>query len=198
MLIHSFVPASRANGPGLRAVVYMQGCSLNCRGCWNPETHAFTGTAHQPAEIAQRILARAHELDGVTFSGGEPMQQGHDLLATMRTIHAAAPGLSIGMYSGYSHAELAVGRYHTRTVSDCAERARLWPSIRNHLDFAVLGRYIESRPGDLPLRSSTNQELQIFSDRYSSADFQPFEVEIQIDSEGLVQITGFPLLGVPA
>lgn len=44
MLIHSFVPASRANGPGLRAVVYVQGCSLKCHGCWNPDTHSFVDT----------------------------------------------------------------------------------------------------------------------------------------------------------
>ena len=43
MLIHSFVSGSRVNGPGLRAVVYFQGCTLGCRDCWNPETHAFAG-----------------------------------------------------------------------------------------------------------------------------------------------------------
>ena len=43
MLLHAFVPASRANGPGLRAVVYVQGCSLQCAGCWNPDTHKFRG-----------------------------------------------------------------------------------------------------------------------------------------------------------
>lgn len=41
MLLHAFVPASRANGPGLRAVIYFQGCSLNCAGCWNPTSHKF-------------------------------------------------------------------------------------------------------------------------------------------------------------
>ncbi len=44
MLLHAFVPASRAkNGPGLRAVIYFQGCSLHCAGCWNPDTHKFRG-----------------------------------------------------------------------------------------------------------------------------------------------------------
>ena len=43
MLLHAFVPASRANGPGLRAVVYFQGCSLHCEKCWNPTTHKFRG-----------------------------------------------------------------------------------------------------------------------------------------------------------
>lgn len=43
MLLHAFVPATRANGPGLRAVIYFQGCTLNCSGCWNRRTHKFEG-----------------------------------------------------------------------------------------------------------------------------------------------------------
>ena len=43
MLIHGLVNGSRANGPGLRAVVYFQGCTVGCRFCWNKETHAFSG-----------------------------------------------------------------------------------------------------------------------------------------------------------
>lgn len=198
MLIHSFVPASRANGPGVRAVVYVQGCSLNCRGCWNPDTHAFIGTEKAPEQVARKIIADASALDGVTFSGGEPMQQAHDLLVALQAIRAVVPDLSLGIYSGYSLPELATGQFQTRQAADQIERASLWQQIRGYLDFAVLGRYVESRPGDLPLCSSTNQELQIFSGRHSAADFTPFEVEVQIGSQGLVQITGFPLLGIPA
>ena len=43
MLIHGFVRGSRVNGPGLRAVVYFQGCTLGCRSCWNAESHPFIG-----------------------------------------------------------------------------------------------------------------------------------------------------------
>src|SRR5688572_12246902 len=43
MLLHSFVPATRANGPGLRSVVFFQGCSLHCPGCWNPSSQKFRG-----------------------------------------------------------------------------------------------------------------------------------------------------------
>ena len=43
MLVHAIMPASRANGPGLRCVVFVQGCNLNCPGCFNPWSHAFHG-----------------------------------------------------------------------------------------------------------------------------------------------------------
>jgi hypothetical protein len=126
------------------------------------------------------------------------MQQAHDLLVTLQTIRAASPNLSLGIYSGYSLPELAAGQFHTRKSADRIECARLWQEIRSYLDFAVLGRYVQDRPGDLPLRSSANQDLQILSGRYSATDFEPLEVEVQIGSDGLVQITGFPLLGIPA
>jgi pyruvate-formate lyase-activating enzyme len=43
MLVHSFVPVSRANGPGRRAVLWFQGCNLNCPECWNQASHPFEG-----------------------------------------------------------------------------------------------------------------------------------------------------------
>jgi len=43
MLIHGFVPVSRANGPGRRAVLWFQGCNLNCPECWNQASHSFEG-----------------------------------------------------------------------------------------------------------------------------------------------------------
>ena len=77
MLIHGLVMGSRANGPGLRAVIYFQGCTLGCRECWNPKTHRFSGAERSIAEISDSVVLAhdARPLDGVTFSGGEPMQQ---------------------------------------------------------------------------------------------------------------------------
>ena len=41
MLVHSMLRRSAVNGPGERAVIWLQGCDLGCRGCWNPTSHAF-------------------------------------------------------------------------------------------------------------------------------------------------------------
>ena len=84
MLLHAFVPASRANGPGLRAVVYFQGCSLQCPGCWNPSSHKFRGIEVTMPEVAQRFeeARRLEPLEGATFSGGEPMQQAEGAVGT--------------------------------------------------------------------------------------------------------------------
>ena len=60
MLLHAFIPASRANGPGLRTVVFFQGCTLGCQGCFNPETHAFRGAEVTVLAVAERVL-QAHK-----------------------------------------------------------------------------------------------------------------------------------------
>jgi anaerobic ribonucleoside-triphosphate reductase activating protein len=199
MLIHGFVGASRANGPGLRAVLYFQGCSIGCRFCWNPKSHAFIGDERSVQEVAGQVLC-AHldfALEGVTFSGGEPMQQGDALLDLVESLHSRLPGLSFGLYSGYSEEELKTGRYWCRSKLAPGAKRDIWQRLTGYLDFAVLGRYIASRPSTLPLRTSANQKLTLFSSRYREQDFEPQEVEIHIGAQGLVQVTGFPLAGLP-
>jgi len=199
MLIHGFVAHSRVNGPGMRAVVYFQGCNLRCAGCWNPATHAFVGPPREVHDVAEQVAAahRTHTIDGVTFSGGEPMQQAPDLLDLMRVLRRARPEISIGMYSGYSERELDSGRFCTRYGLAQEARRRVWEEIKRHLDFAVLGRFVAAKPSQLPMRTSSNQSLRLFSGRYREEHFTPLEFEVHIETQGLVQVTGFPLAGLP-
>jgi anaerobic ribonucleoside-triphosphate reductase activating protein len=199
MLIHGFVAHSRVNGPGVRAVVYFQGCNLGCAACWNPATHAFAGPPRDLEDVAKQVAVahRSHRIDGVTFSGGEPMQQALDLLDLIRLLKRTRPEFSIGMYSGYTERELDGGRFWTRYGIAQEARRRVWEDIKSHLDFAVLGRFVAARPNPLPLRTSANQVLRLFSNRYGEDHFKPLEVEVHIEAQGLVQITGFPLAGSP-
>jgi len=200
MLLHALIPASRANGPGLRAVVFFQGCTLGCPGCWNPETHQFHGTEVTVDAVAQEVL-RAHTeqtLEGVTFSGGEPMQQVDSLLGLMQRLRRQAPELSFGMFSGYTERELPLGRYWTwgRDSSE-SPMCDLWREIRAQLDFAILGRFNAAQPSRLPLRTSRNQVLRLFSGRYTAGDFSHELVEVTVHEGGRAEVTGFPVLGLP-
>jgi anaerobic ribonucleoside-triphosphate reductase activating protein len=199
MVIHAIVPGSRVNGPGVRVLIYFQGCTLACRSCWNPETHPFSGEEQSIEAVTAIVLSayRERPFEGVTFSGGEPMQQADDLLALMKSIRDRQPALSFGMYSGYSEQELASGRYWCRMELPQVARRETWHSIRRHLDFAVLGRYIALWPSVLPLRTSANQKLALFSDRYHEQDFESQQIEVQIGESGFVQVTGFPVAGAP-
>jgi anaerobic ribonucleoside-triphosphate reductase activating protein len=120
------------------------------------------------------------------------------LLRLIESLSARMPGLSFGMYSGYSERELSCGRYWCRSELSQDGKPQIWRNIKGHLDFAVLGRYISVRPSTLALRSSSNQKLALFSNRYREEDFEAQEVEVQIDSQGAIQLTGFPTAGIPA
>ena len=107
------------------------------------------------------------------------------------------PDLSIGMFSGYSEQELQAGSYWTRDSLDQAMRAHRWSELQGLLDFAVLGRFNHRLPLLDPLRTSRNQQLHLYSTRYSEADFEAPQVEVMIEPHGLVEITGFPVSGLP-
>ena len=126
------------------------------------------------------------------------MQQADALLALIESLRDRLPGLSFGMYSGYSERELSSGDYWCRFELTRPTKQDIWRSIRSHLDFAVLGRYAAGQPCTLSLRTSANQKLALFSERYGEPEFEPQQVEIHIDTQGTVQVTGFPIAGIPA
>jgi anaerobic ribonucleoside-triphosphate reductase activating protein len=200
MLLHALIPASRVNGPGLRAVVFFQGCDLGCRACWNVNSHPFSGIELAVDAVAHQVIEahRRYMLEGVTFSGGEPMQQAYSLLTLIRRLQRCAPDLSFGMFSGYAERELDQGLWTIwRRDLGALQKVELWRAIRAHLDFAVFGRFNHLEPGNAPLRSSRNQVLRLFSNRYTEADFGEQSVEVSIHEDGRSEVTGFPILGVP-
>ena len=200
MLLHAFIPASRANGPGLRAVVFFQGCTLACPAALTLTPIPLRARKSPSDAVAERVLRahKEHGVEGVTFTGGEPMQQAPALLELMQTLRRQVPSLSFGLFSGYSDLELVLGRYSIwgRDYSE-ADRRRLWQEIREHLDFAVLGRFNEAQPSGLPLCTSRSKALRMLSSRYSVKDYGPQSVEVIIHSDGRAQVTGFPILGLP-
>ena len=158
------------------------------------------GLSLWPDELADRIakIAGKHAIDGVTFSGGEPMHQAGSLLSSFVEIRHRLPGLSFGMFSGYSLAELDAGTYMSVTEPLVDEKVAIWYHIRAYLDFGILGRFDCTQPvRDRPLVTSANQQLYLFTNRYTLADFAPLTTEVTIDPGGSGTITGFPILGSP-
>lgn len=197
MKVHATLSSSEVNGPGPRAVVWFQGCSLACPGCWNPETHAFAlGTDTSPAELVDWILSCTN-IEGVTFSGGEPFQQAIDLLHVCELLKQSRPAFSLGIFSGYSIRELEAGRFQYRRAGVptwLRGSAFLYQQIRTHLDFGIFGRFTKALyTSEKPLCGSKNQDVVFFSDRYSAKDLQPQTIEILISEDGMdATFTGFP------
>jgi anaerobic ribonucleoside-triphosphate reductase activating protein len=198
MVIHGLIDRSTVNGPGARAVVFLQGCSLGCAGCQNPETqHRKSGTQMTYGALAEWILTRP-DVTGVTFSGGEPLEQlddGLDMVAEIvREIH---PDFSIGIFTGYTLAELNAGKFRSawnpKTRIANYKKAETWSWLKAKIDWAVMGRYNRLQPCSQPMRSSENQYLVHFSSRELLVEFPAQALELNISANGmLAQITGFP------
>jgi anaerobic ribonucleoside-triphosphate reductase activating protein len=176
--IHGVEPRSRANGPGARFVVWFQGCTLGCPGCFNPTTHeAGGGRSVALDELVDELTrtARAGHIEGVSLSGGEPLQQPEAARALLEA--ARALGLSTLAFSGYTIDEI---------------RARpAGPEVLAQLDVLIDGRYVSGERLATGLRGSANQRIQLLTDRYSRADVEDTPVaEIRIGPTGDVVLTG--------
>src|SRR5262245_54578321 len=90
----------------MRAVVWTQGCSLGCPGCFNPETHAFDhGQWIAVDALFDRIHALGDSIEGITISGGEPLQQAGATLALLRRVRSET-SLSAIVFTGFRWPEV--------------------------------------------------------------------------------------------
>ena len=97
--IAGIVKDSIVDGPGIRYVIFTQGCPHHCEGCHNPQTHDFSGG--EDADVC-KILDEMFQnpiLSGVTFSGGEPFCQAEALVPIAEVIKEKGKHLMI--YTGY-------------------------------------------------------------------------------------------------
>ena len=76
--VHSLESFGSVDGPGVRFVVFLQGCALRCKYCHNPETWADGGEEWTPEQLFQRVYRYRNywgKKGGITVSGGEPLRQ---------------------------------------------------------------------------------------------------------------------------
>ena len=97
-------PESFVDGPGIRLTVFTQGCHHNCPGCQNPQTHDFEGGHFIEREAIITMIKENPLLDGVTFSGGDPMDQAAALIPLAREIKER--GLNLVIFTGYTYEQL--------------------------------------------------------------------------------------------
>jgi anaerobic ribonucleoside-triphosphate reductase activating protein len=175
--VHALLPASRANGPGLRAVLWTQGCSLGCPGCYNPQTHPLADGELVPVEeLFRRIAALARSVEGLTVSGGEPLQQRRPLLALLRRLRRETT-LSVMVFTGFTWEEV--------------QRFPEAQELLGRLDVLIAGRYDRTQHLARDLRGSANKTVHFLSGRYTAADFHEVPAaEVVIAPDGEVQLSG--------
>ncbi len=144
--IAGIVEESIVDGPGIRYVVFTQGCPHHCPGCHNPETHSFSGGHFMSVEDIFTQFQQDALLKGITFSGGEPFCQPEPLVELAKLVHGM--GKDVAVFTGYTYEELI-------KMEDPAIRALL-----DETDLLIDGPYLEDlRNLELRFRGSENQRL---------------------------------------
>lgn len=139
---------SIVDGPGLRYVVFTQGCPHRCPGCHNPQTHDFAGGCEVTiSELVKKITA-VKLISGITLSGGEPFSQAMPCAALAKIIKQM--GLNVVTYSGYYHHELISMAANDFSIKE----------LLNVTDILIDGRYEAAQKSLLlPFRGSSNQNI---------------------------------------
>lgn len=175
-----------ALGVGVRAGIWVQGCTIGCVGCASRDTWpAEGGMLLAPDEIVGWLDALPEPLDGVTVSGGEPFQQPAALAAVLTAVDTWRTGrdrpFDALVFSGYGWSRL-------RARLDCA------PALA-HCDAVVAGPYVERRNTGTPLRGSDNQQIVALTElgarRYGDGAALPgarLQVAVHGDTVALIGI----------
>ena len=151
--IGRLLPRSGVNGPGQRFVVWLQGCAFNCPQCVNQEfLPPKPKTIILTSELYKRII-QTPEIEGVTYSGGEPFEQAKALYQL--SVLLKKKGLTIMSYSGYTHDELL-------------ERKDIYTKkLLSTLDILIDGRFEVNNTAPLLWRGSRNQKVYFFTKKLS-------------------------------
>ena len=164
-----FLASTTAEGPGLRSALWVQGCSVHCPGCFNPQLWAeMGGRVENPADLAERFVADALSagVEGITLLGGEPFDQAAALGPIAEAFRAA--GLSVMTFTGYP------------------------------LDLLIDGPYLRDRPdAGRPWLGSTNQGIRALTPVYAE-EVARIEreggldrLEIRIHPDGQIDVNGW-------
>ena len=160
------ISKSEANGPGIRLVIWVQGCRLHCKNCFNPETHSFSAKRLMDIEEILYLIQNDRSINGVSFSGGEPLEYPE---AILEIIKGLPPRLNSILFSGYTLDEI---------LKSSAKLA-----VVKKADLSILGRYDDSLShpylGKKFVKTSNSVDLEYFR--------KPFRIEYRIEDKEITK-----------
>ena len=173
-------------GSGVRAVLWVQGCPLRCSGCVASETLPFTdGEVVQVSRLAEDFVA-LQGIEGLTFSGGEPMAQAAALTELVDQVRAPqiCPSFAIRAFPSITFRSKGTPAHH---------------ELIERLDILIDGPYLRRRHTDLRWRGSDNQRVHFLSPRYRHLAEMVEErgswIEFEWDAQDSLHWMGIPPLG---
>ena len=148
MRISGIIRESIVDGPGIRFVIFSQGCPHNCIGCHNPSTHSFDDGFYVEKQKLLDEIDKNPLLKGVTFSGVEPFCQAKEFSELAKLIKAR--NLDIVTYTGYTFED----------IKQNFSKNESWENLLKLTDILVDGPFIESKKDlTLKFRGSSNQRV---------------------------------------
>ncbi len=146
-----------ANGPGVRVVLFVSGCTHHCKGCFQPQTWDFNYGEEYTAETEQELIDALVPdfIDGLTLLGGEPFEPENqkELITLLRRLRKELPQKTVWAFSGYTFEELT-GKTESRA------RCEVTDEMLSLVDVLVDGEFqLDKRNISLQFRGSENQRL---------------------------------------
>lgn len=164
--ISGIMDESIVDGPGMRYVIFTQGCPHHCPGCHNPQTHDFEGGTWRLVDELYEEIIENPLLSGVTFSGGEPFCQPEVLYQL--ALKVKRQGLNVVTFSGYTYEALVKMAMEDSGVAHLLEVT----------DLLIDGPYLESQRNlELKYRGSENQRLILLSPAFKDS----MDLETELD-----------------
>lgn len=179
--IHRFLPFTRAEGPGNRACLWVQGCPIRCPGCFNPGTWSKEGGYETTVEDMESRILNASDIEGITFLGGEPFEQAEALADLGKRVRKA--GLSVMTFTGY-------------VLEDILSSSRQgWHDLLAVTDLLLDGPYIRDLTDmSRPWVGSSNQRYHFLTPRYRHLESElkdiPNRLEIRLQPDGKIFVNG--------
>lgn len=144
--LSGIIEESISNGPGIRMVIFAQGCPHHCKGCHNPQTHDPNGGYTLSIDEVLTLIDGNPLLDGITLSGGEPFEQAYAFGLLAKEVKRRS--LNVVTYTGYTFETLSSGEKNE------------WQSLLAQTDILIDGPFIEPlKNGLLKFRGSENQRM---------------------------------------
>lgn len=141
-------PDSILDGEGIRTIIWTQGCSHNCFGCQNPQTHSFEGGFLKDIEELKAELKSLEYQDGITLSGGDPLFQIDACLEISK--YAKSIGLNVWCYTGFLFEDLL----------EMSKKNKKLLQLLETIDVLVDGPFLlEQKSYDVVFRGSKNQRI---------------------------------------
>lgn len=180
------VPRCSTLGPGVRSVLWVQGCPSRCLGCISPQNQPFEGGVVERVEDLANEYACDEEICGVTFSGGEPMAQAAAITQLIDQVRLKRD-FSFLCYTGF-------------TYEDLSERGtQAQRELLTRLDVLIDGPYIRCQHTDAPWRGSDNQRIHLLTTRHKhTAEPDPrhaASMEFCVGRDGSIYWMGIPPRG---